>query len=320
MLFAGSFPVLPAAFLLDVVAGDPPALPHPVRWMGNAIAFCEPRFRRLALPTAIAGRLFTTVLVAGTWLLTAALLALCGRAHPFLRTAVEILLVYYSISARCLADAATDVLNTLDGRGLSAARQKLSMIVGRDVAHLDEYAVRRALVETLAENLVDGVISPLFYAAIGGAPLAVAYKMVNTLDSMVGYKNETYRDFGMVSARLDDVANFLPARLAVPIIAIAARMLGLPARRTLQTAFREGSHHTSPNAGYPEAAFAGALAVRLNGPNTYAGRRVPKPWIGAAFGDTHAQHVRRACDLMWLSSLTWLALAWGLEFGVALLF
>ncbi len=320
MLSAGSLLVLPAAFLLDVSAGDPPRLPHPVRWMGKAIVFCEPRFRRLALPTILCGGLFTACLVLAAWILAAALLALSGRLHPFLRTAAEILLVYYSISTRSLADAAADVHRTIDGQGLHAARKKLAMIVGRDVAHLDEFAVRRALVETLAENLVDGVISPLFYAAIGGAPLAVAYKMVNTLDSMVGYKNETYRRFGKAAARLDDAANFLPARLAVPVIAAAARLLGLSAKATLKTAFREGSHHASPNAGYPEAAFAGALSVRLNGPNTYGGRQVAKPWVGIAFGETHAPHVHRACGLMWLSSLLFLMLAWGLELGIALLF
>jgi adenosylcobinamide-phosphate synthase len=166
-------------------------------------------------------------------------------------------------------------------------------------------------VETVGENLVDGVISPLLYAAIGGAPLAISYKMINTLDSMIGYKNDKYRDFGKLAARIDDVANFIPARLSIPIISIAAQIIDGKGVRTFQTALSEGANHTSPNAGYSEAAFAGALGVRLGGPNYYHGRLVSKPFLGIPFNPINRNHIKKACDLMLLSALIWMAVLVG---------
>ena len=167
-----------------------------------------------------------------------------------------------------------------------------------------------------AENFVDGVLSPLCFAAIGGAPLAMAYKMINTLDSMVGYKNVRYHQFGWAAARIDDLANFIPARLSVPIISLAVRILAAHnAKRALSTAIKEGAQHGSPNAGYPEAAFAGALAIKLNGPNTYGGVLVDKPYIGVAFGDVTVQHIPKACVLMMLSAVISTALAWLVSLG-----
>jgi adenosylcobinamide-phosphate synthase len=159
------------------------------------------------------------------------------------------------------------------------------------------------------------VLSPLFFAAIGGAPLAMAFKMVNTLDSMVGYKNEAYYYFGWAAARLDDVLNFIPARLSVPVIALAAQLLGGSGRRALRTAWAEGANHTSPNAGRPEAAFAGALGVKINGPNTYGGILVKKPFIGIRFREVEVDDIRKACDLMMVSALLSLALSLALAFG-----
>jgi adenosylcobinamide-phosphate synthase len=203
-----------------------------------------------------------------------------------------------------------EVRRSLKLNRLQEARAGLASIVGRDVAELKEDGIARAAVETVGENLVDGVVSPLFYAAIGGAPLAMAYKMINTLDSMIGYKNETYRHFGKVAARMDDVANYIPARLAVPVVALAAQMLSKSGWPAWQTAVAEGSNHSSPNAGYPEAAFAGALGVKLGGPNYYAGHLVTKPYIGIMFGQVSPNHIKRACDLMFLSALIWLIISW----------
>jgi adenosylcobinamide-phosphate synthase len=153
----------------------------------------------------------------------------------------------------------------------------------------------------------------LFFAAIGGAPLAMAYKMVNTLDSMIGYKNEKYLYFGRAVARLDDVLNYVPARLSVPIIALAAQFLTGKGACAFETAVKEGANHSSPNAGLPEAAFAGALAVKLNGPNTYNGKLVDKPYIGVRFGKTKIEHIKQSCDIMMLSSLLWLGIVWGIK-------
>ena len=204
-----------------------------------------------------------------------------------------------------------EVKRCLEQKKFQAAKGKVAMIVGRDIDHYKEEGLARATVETVAENLVDGVTAPLLFAAIGGAPLALAYKMINTLDSMVGYKNEAYHLFGKASARIDDILNYIPARLTAPIIALAAQMLSGCGERSLKTAVCEGANHRSPNAGYPEAAFAGALALKLNGPNYYNGKLVDKPFIGVRFGRSTPGHIKKACDLMMLSSLLWLAVVWG---------
>ena len=198
---------------------------------------------------------------------------------------------------------------------MDEARKKVAMVVGRDVEKYDAGQIARAVVETVAENLVDGVTAPLFFAALGGAPLAVAYKMANTLDSMVGYKNEAYLQFGKASARIDDILNFIPARTSVLVISLASQILSGSGGRSLKTAVREGAHHSSPNAGFPEAAFAGALAVKLNGPNYYQGKLVNKPYIGVHFGPTGPAHIKKACDIMLLSSFLWLGMTTAMEIG-----
>jgi len=198
------------------------------------------------------------------------------------------------------------VFRALSQTRLDDAKAKVSLIVGRDVENLNPDGISRATVETVGENLVDGVISPLFYAAMGGAPLAMAYKMINTLDSMIGYKNDKYLDFGKVAARIDDIANFIPARISILVISVAAKILTGHGARALQTALTEGANHTSPNAGYSEAAFAGALEVRLGGPNYYHGRLVSKPYLGIPFKQINRNHIKKACDLMMLSALIWM--------------
>jgi len=294
-----------AAFVLDLILGDPLWLFHPVRWMGKAISRMEPVFRRLKMPLVISGALFAGSLVLGAWGIADLLVYLAGILHPVCRLILETLLIYYCISPSSLGKAAREVDDALISGGLPKARKKISFIVGRETEHLPEQGVIRAAVETVAENLVDGIISPLFYAAIGGAPLAIAYRMVNTLDSMVGYRNDVYLHFGKVSARIDDIANFIPARLSVPVIAFAAQLLSGSGKRAFKTAVLEGAHHASPNSGYSEAAFAGALSVKLNGPSTYHGRLVNKPHIGIAFGNVTRSDIRKACDLMLLCSLLW---------------
>ena len=303
--------ILPSAFILDLILGDPLSLPHPVRWMGKAIDVAEPAFRKIPVNLITAGALFAASLILGIWFLTWLLLSAINGVHPILKNGVEIILIYYCISARSLEKAAMEVSFYLKNKNITWARGKVAMIVGRDVTDYQETDIARATVETVAENLVDGVISPLFFAAIGGAPLAIAYKMVNTLDSMVGYKNEKYLKFGKAAARIDDVLNYIPTRLAVPIISLASHILCGKGSRSLKTAIREGANHTSPNAGYPEAAFAGALSIKLNGPNFYHGKLVDKPFIGVRFGKTSTEHIKKACDIMMMSSFLWLLMVWG---------
>jgi adenosylcobinamide-phosphate synthase len=268
-----------------------------------AIDRLEPRFRELPLKPLLSGALMAVLLVACVWMIGLLLVRTATAIHPAAGILVQTFMLYTCISARSLADAALAVGKALGESGLDAGRQAVSMIVGREVDRLDERGVTRATVETVAENLVDGFVSPLFFAVLGGAPLAMAYKMVNTLDSMVGYKNERYLRFGRVAARLDDVANFIPARLAVPFIALAAQLLNARGRAVIDSACRDGRAHASPNAGYPEAAFAGALELWMGGPNHYHGRRVEKPIIGNGFADARPVHIRQACRLMLTTSL-----------------
>lgn len=310
-----SFLVLPAAFVLDMLLGDPRRLPHPVRWMGRAIMLAEPWFRRLPGKGVVSGGLFAASLVIGTWTLTWLAVSQCRQAHPALGFALETVAVYFCLSARSLIDAADEILHLLQAERVEDARAKVAMIVGRDVDRYQAPDIARATVETVAENFVDGVFSPLFFAAIGGAPLAMAFKMANTLDSMVGYKNQAYFYFGKAAARLDDALNLFPARLSMPVIALAAQLLGGSGRRALRTALAEGANHSSPNAGRPEAAFAGALGVKINGPNTYGGILIKKPFIGVRFREVEVDDIKKACDLMMLSSLLSLALSLALAFG-----
>jgi adenosylcobinamide-phosphate synthase len=302
--------ILPAAFVLDLLLGDPLHFPHPIRWMGKAICTLEPVFRKLPTGLTLSGAMFSISLITCTWFTNYLLVAAANTIHPFAKTGVEILIIYYSISVRSLSDSAMAVYRFLRKDRLQKAKIRLAMIVGRDVEQLNESQIAQAAVETVGENLVDGVISPLFFAAIGGAPMAMAYKMINTLDSMVGYKNEKYALFGKFSAKIDDVANFLPSRLSIFIIAIAAQILNGKGVRSFKIAVSEGANHTSPNAGYPEAGFAGTLGIRLGGPSTYNGDLISKPYIGTYLDKPTADHIKKACDLMMLSSLIWLGIVW----------
>jgi adenosylcobinamide-phosphate synthase len=311
--------IIPAAFILDLVLGDPTRLPHPIRWLGRAITVGEPIFRNLRLKLSVSGAIFAISLIAGTWTLTFVLIKTAQYIHPLVKACVEILIIYYCISICSLESSAIAVFRALTQTRLDDAKAKVALIVGRDVEHLDEDGISRATVETVGENLVDGVISPLFYAAIGGAPLAMAYKMINTLDSMIGYKNDKYRDFGKVAARIDDIANFIPARLSIPFISLAAQIVDGKGVRTFQTALSEGANHTSPNAGYSEAAFAGALGVRLGGPSYYHGRLVSKPFLGIAFNPINRNHIKKACDLMLLSALIWMVVLVGILYLLSFL-
>lgn len=295
--------VIFSAYVLDLLLGDPRWLPHPVVWMGNAISFFEKRFRRWIADPFLSGLFFALFLILSTWGMAYGTVRFFSSLHPLAGTTMEVILLFYCLSARTLEKAAVSVSEALEKEGIDAGRHAVSMIVGREVKYLDETGVVRAAVETVAENFVDGFLAPLFFAVIGGVPMAVAYKMINTLDSMVGYRNEKYILFGRASARIDDAANFIPARLSVPIIAMAAALLSTKRGiRAWRNAVLEGRCHKSPNAGYPEAAFAGALGVSLGGPNHYHGILVEKPYLGSRFTPPGKEKIRKACELMILSS------------------
>lgn len=302
-----------AGFAADLVLGDPHELPHPVRWMGSLISALEEPFRRV-FPESEAGQLAAgAALVASVAGISTAsavgLLGLCRRVNPLLAIGVESLVCYQMLSTKSLRDESMKVAYALEGGTLEEARQAVSMIVGRDTDVLDAEAVAKAAVETVAENASDGVIAPLFYMALGGAPLAVLYKSVNTMDSMVGYKNYRYRHFGTAAARLDDVLNFVPARIAGALMCAGAFASGLDGREAWRIFKRDRRAHSSPNSAHTEAACAGALGVQLAGGNYYFGAYVDKPTIGDAGKTVDAGDIARANRLLYATALLGLAAA-----------
>lgn len=295
-----------AGFLLDALLGDPRRIPHPIVAMGNAIAWLEPRLRAAFPDTPSgarrAGVVLVAVLCAGSFGATWCLIAVAGLVHPLLGFAVETWLCYQALAACELRRQSMRVVRELTRGGLPAARRAVGMIVGRDTEALDERDVLKAAVETVAENTADGVVGPLVYLIVGGAPLGMLYKAVNTMDSMVGYKNERYLDFGRAAARVDDVLGFVPARLAALCMIAAASVAGLSAKGAWRIWRRDRFNHASPNSAQTESAMAGALGVELAGSAVYFGKLVEKPTMGDATRPIEREDVRRANRLMVLAS------------------
>lgn len=293
--------ILAAAFIIDWIIGDPRWIPHPVIGMGKAIKKVENAIRARVTQAAglkRAGILLPVIVAGGSLLLTWLVLWGLHQVHPWLAWAVEAVLIATTIAIKGLKDAGKEVLGHLRRGDLPEARKSLGMIVGRDTAHLDEPEIVRGTVETVAENIVDAVVSPLFYAIIGGAPLAMAYRAVNTLDSMVGYKNDKYLHLGWASARLDDIANFIPARITAGILVLSAWLLRLDAARAWRIVRRDARRHPSPNSGFPESAVAGALGIRLGGENVYHGVASFRAYMGEALRPMEARDITMTIRLL----------------------
>lgn len=254
-------------WLLDLLIGDPARLPHPIVWFGKMIAFGEHHLNR-GNHRMLKGGLMSIGLIvlvfAVTWFL----------CHQLSMIVIDVIIIFYCLAGTTLIREVRAVFLALD-RSLDEGRQQVARIVGRDTSELSAQEVRTAALETLAENLSDGVIAPLFWLAILGVPGMLAYKMVNTLDSMIGYKTERYKDFGCWAAHIDDVANYIPARLTAFLMILATGRLGL-----LRFVWKYGRNHASPNSGYPEAALASILNCRFGGPHYYFGQLFDKPYIG----------------------------------------
>ncbi len=285
--FVYSVAPLVTGLLLDAFLGDPKWLPHPITFFGKAIAFMEKRFNK-GRGRRIKGFYAALVLILVTGASFYGFIQLISQLS-WLYFPVVSVLVFFGLANRSLISEAVKVNRTLNQQGLEPGRDKLSEIVGRDTSGLSKNQVRVAVLETLSENLSDGVIAPLFFYFTGGIPLMFVYKMVNTLDSMIGYKNERYADFGYFAAKLDDVLNFIPARITAILIAFS----GL-SRRSLRFIFQYGNRHSSPNAGYPEAALAGVLNCRFGGPHYYQGMLVDKPYIGEKERVIYSKDINRA--------------------------
>jgi adenosylcobinamide-phosphate synthase len=294
--------VLGAAYLFDWIAGDPEWLPHPVRLIGKAVEGGERILRRPDQGPAVdlaVGGILTFSLVAAAYMGAAKAIARMHRRGRCMGFVMETLLAWTCLASRNLYDEASVVVASLETGDLVLARHRLARIVGRDTQHLDPHEISRAVIETVAESCSDGIIAPLFYMAVGGVPLAMAYKTINTLDSMIGHTDETYFYFGKVAARLDDVANFLPSRLtALGITAAGAIIGGANSATALDTWLVDGMKHKSPNAGQPESAMSGALQVRLGGENFYKGELAAAPLIGKRFPRPSTQQAKRAIRIV----------------------
>ncbi len=308
-----------AGYLLDLWLGDPPHWPHPVRWIGNAITGVQ-RVIRLVCHSQralyVGGGALWVVVVGGTWLSVSAVMALLSF-NPLASWLGQAWLTYTLLATRSLRDAAMAVYYALRSDSLDASRRQLSYIVGRDTQNLSRSQMMRAVVETVAENTVDGVIAPLFWLFVGGVPLAMAYKAVNTLDSMVGYRTPQYQAIGCVSARMDDLANWLPARLGWAVLALAAGLLGMDARNAWRIGWRDRYQHKSPNCAWSEATVAGALGIQLGGPNDYFNMRVDKPWIGEPRREIALDDITASIRLMYVASVLTLAVMCLLTGGLA---
>ncbi len=294
--------VIILAYILDLILGDPRWLPHPVKGMGWLAKKLELPLRKIIQSERIAGLIFAAVIISLVWGLTALIIRQATSFSQYLGLGFSLLFIYTSLAIKDLKIESMRVCRALEEGDLVAARKNLSLIVGRDTQNMEEKDIIRATVETIAENTVDGIISPLFYAFIGGAPLALAYKAVNTLDSLVGYKNEKYKYFGWASAKLDDLINFIPARLSTLFLPLAGWLIGKDGLSSWKIAWRDGMKHPSPNSGFPEAAVAGALRIQLGGLNFYNSSVSSKPFLGDNVNPLETRHIKESIKVAYICS------------------
>ena len=294
-----------AGYLLDLCLGDPHSMPHPVRAIGNLIVWLEKYLRPAGKKHATergerrAGVLFVCLVLLVTGSVAGALIWISRLGGIWIQTVVEAVMTYYLLAARSLRDESMAVCRKLEAGEIEEARYAVSMIVGRDTKPLSEAGIARAAVETVAENASDGVIAPLFYLAIGGPLLGWLYKAVNTMDSMVGYKNDRYLHFGRAAAKLDDLVNLIPSRLAALLLIVSAYLLRYDGKNAYRIWRRDRRNHKSPNSAQTESACAGALGLRLAGDAWYFGKLVPKPYIGDEIHPIEPQDIRRVNRLMY---------------------
>lgn len=290
--------ILVWAFLLDLWIGDPRNLPHLIVGYGYLIALGEKNLNR-SKSRFLKGTLLTITLVSASYLIPYfIILYLQKNEYHFILLPLSTLMLFYCLANKTLIREGIAVFNTLDNEGLEAGRKRLSWIVGRDTSKLSSQQIRLATLETMSENLSDGVIAPLFYYLILGIPGVMAYKMINTLDSMIGYKSDRYEQFGKFAAKLDDVANYIPARItAILMLMVTFKLYGL------KFVFTEGQKHASPNAGFPEAALAYILSCRFGGANVYHGQLIDKPYIGSNDRDIEHDDIHKTSRINLFSSI-----------------
>lgn len=292
-------------YALDLIIGDPYSFPHPVRFIGKLISFVEKQIRKITTSDKglkIAG-FFLWFVVVGVTLGSTSIVLRLFQFNKVAYFLVNSILIYTTLATKCLKDESEKIYKVLKTGDLDKSRIQLSYIVGRDTTNLSEKEIVRATVETVAENTVDGIIAPLFYGFIGGAPLAMAYKAINTLDSTVGYKNDKYYYLGFASAKIDDIANYIPARLGVLLLSIGSLFVGFNFKDALKIGIRDRKNHKSPNCAFSEGAVAGALGIQLGGTNVYFGKEVYKPTIGDKKREIEIEDIVRTNKIMYSSSI-----------------
>lgn len=296
-----------AGFILDLIFGDPHWLPHPICLIGNLIGFLEKNLRRLLAPGKTAlllgGALMVVIVISLSYVVPYAVLMLAEQVSPWLRFALETVMFYQIFATKCLRDESMKVYTALHNNDLEDARVKLSWIVGRDTKELTAEEVTKGAVETVAENTADGIIAPMFYMFIGGAPLAFLYKGINTMDSMVGYKNDKFLYFGRCAAKLDDVANFIPARITGILMILASYFLNMNAAGAWKIFWRDRYNHLSPNSAMTESVTAGALNIQLGGDHYYFGKLVHKDTIGDNIRPVVAEDIVAVNNLLYMTAV-----------------
>ncbi|MDI6601593.1 MAG: adenosylcobinamide-phosphate synthase CbiB [Thermoanaerobacteraceae bacterium] len=301
------------AFVLDLIFGDPPFRLHPVRIIGTFIKYVENIVYPMRFSELLKGIFLLTVTALPAFFVPYFILRLLSP-YPMLYHAANIIIIYFCLSLKDLRDETIRVYQSLKDNNIETARDRLAMIVGRDTENMDEKEIVRAAVETVAENIVDGFISPLFYIFLFGAPGGLAFKAVSTLDSMVGYKNKRYMYFGRPSAIADDILNFIPARLSLLLIPVASLFVGMNSMRAFRIGMRDRLKNPSPNSGHGEACFAGAMDVQLGGLNYYAGTPSMKPIIGDKGHELQGRYIIKAVNLAYATGVVTLIIFCGVSY------
>ena len=311
-MFMTTLTAIIAGFILDLIFGDPHWLPHPICLIGNMIGFLERNLRKLLAPNPTAllagGALMVIIVLVVSFAVPYYILQLAETVSPWLRFGLETIMFYQIFATKCLRDESMKVFTALDNNDLADARVKLSWIVGRDTKNLSAEEVTKGAVETVAENTADGIIAPMLYMFLGGAPLAFLYKGINTMDSMVGFKNDKYLYFGRCAAKLDDLANLIPARIAGLVMIIAASLVVLNGPGAWKIFWRDRYHHLSPNSAMTESATAGALNIQLGGDHYYFGKLVHKETIGDDIRPVCPQDIMQANRLLYMTAVVSLIL------------
>ena len=302
-----SLAAIVAGFILDLLFGDPHWLPHPICLIGNLIGFLERKLRKLLAPGKTAlllgGALMVVIVLVLAFAVPYAILTAAAQISPWLRFALETIMCYQIFATKCLRDESMKVYTALHNHDLADARVKLSWIVGRDTQNLDAEEVTKGAVETVAENTADGIIAPMFYMFLGGAPLAFLYKGINTMDSMVGYKNDKFLYFGRCAAKLDDLANLIPARITGLVMILASYFLNLNYRGAWKIFWRDRYNHLSPNSAMTESVTAGALDIQLGGDHFYFGKLVHKDTIGDNIRGVIPEDIVAANNLLYMTAV-----------------